>query len=96
MKGIVEHSGLIVGNKKEAIEEAKRVLDRMLEKNPHMKTPWVYVFRYDSPELIWFSVGYVKRDVVNHVQLSKNSKMSSEEWGELDRFRARVRSRSRP
>ncbi len=95
MKGIVEHSGQIVHNKREATEEAKRVLDRMLERNPHMDEPWVYVFRYDEPELIWFSVGYVKRNVANYVQLPKSAQMTSDRWESLDRFRERMRSKAR-
>lgn len=76
MKGIVEYSGLIVRNKDEAIKEAKKVLDELLLWTPNTKEPWVYVYRYGSPE-IWFSVGYGKRDVVNHVQLLKGAKTHS-------------------
>lgn len=95
MKGIVEHSGLIVRNKNEAIEEAKRVLDRMLERDPRMEEPWVYVFRYDEPELIWFSVGYVKRNVANYIQLPQSAQISSDRWERLDRFRERMRTKTR-
>lgn len=77
MKGIVEYSGLIVKNKDEAIKEARKVLNELLLWAPNTKRPWVYVYRYDSPEIIWFSVGYDKRDVVNHVQLRKGAKTHS-------------------
>ena len=71
MKGILETSGLVVKNKKEAIKEAKELLDRWLETDPDCKEPWVYVMRHDNPQSIWFSVGYVERkNIANYVRLA--------------------------
>lgn len=90
MRGIIEHTGMIVKNKREAIVEAHRVLDTMLESDPHMKEPWVYVFRYDDPQFIWFSVGYVKREkIINYIQLPVSAQKTTAQWKRLDEFKAR-------
>lgn len=72
MKGIIYGDGIIVKNKKEAIEVAKRKLDWLLECDPDMAEPWMYVMKYNHPEEIWFTVGYVEREnIANYIQLKK-------------------------
>jgi len=92
MKGVLEN-GEIVKNKKDAVEKAQRLLDKYIEGAGGMENmmddPWVYVFHVNDPELIWFSVGYVDRDVSNYVKL-KGEPRSSEFYEKLDAYRARI------
>ena len=72
MKGIIEGSGLIVKNKAEAIAEAKRYLDRLIEGGADINDELVYVMHYNEPDLIWFSVGYYDRpNITNYIKLDK-------------------------
>lgn len=81
MRGILEN-GEVVRNKRDGIEKAVFYLENSGQ-------DWVYIMRYDNPEYVWFTVGYVDRpNIKNYVKLRPD--MTSEKLKKLYAWRERV------